>query len=95
MTSIRSLVLCLFFATSAHAQTVDARDRGFLSTGMAEGEVVLKIGKPDHEAVVASAKGRPEEKTWTYFPHFRDAQTLTVVTFKGGVVTKVERKISR
>lgn len=80
---------------SSGALAVDARDRGFISKGMAEGEVLFKIGKPDHEAVVSSVKGQPEEKTWTYFPHYRDPQTLTLITLRGGVVAGVERKISR
>lgn len=80
-------------ASCAHA--VDARDRGFLREGMAEGEVLLKIGKPDHEAFVRNVRGQPEEKTWTYFPHYRDPQTLTIVTFRSGVVANIERKINR
>jgi hypothetical protein len=82
-------------AASAHAQTIDPRDRGFLSLGMPEGEVVFKIGKPDHEAYVRNARGQPEEKTWTYFPHYRDPQTLTIVTLRAGVVANIERKIAR
>lgn len=90
------VVLALLMTLSAtDAQAVDARDRGFLSVGMGEGEVVLKIGKPDHEAIVKSVKGQPEEKTWSYFPHPRDPQTLTVLTFRGGVLDKIDRKISR
>lgn len=90
------VVLALFLTLSAPAaQAVDARDRSFLSVGMGEGEVVLKIGKPDHEAIVKSVKGQPEEKTWSYFPHPRDPQTLTVLTFRGGVLDKIDRKISR
>lgn len=85
----------LLAATSSATWAVDARDRGFLSLGLAEGEVLFKIGKPDHEALVANSKGQPEQKTWTYFPHSRDPQTLTIVTLRAGVVTHVERKIQR
>lgn len=77
------------------AQAVDARERGFISRGMHEGEVIHRIGKPDHEAMVRSVKGQPEEKTWTYFPAARDPQTLTILTLRGGVVVEIERKISR
>ena len=83
------------FAASASLAATDARDRGFISVGMAEGEVLFKIGKPDHEAFVLNVKGQPEEKTWTYFPHSRDPQTLTIITLRAGVVANVERKISR
>ena len=91
----RSIVLHLLLAGSAVAFAADARDRSFLSKGMPEGEVLFKVGKPDHEAFVNNAKGQPEEKTWTYFPHPRDPQTLTVVTFRSGVVAHIERKIAR
>ena len=74
---------------------IDARDRGFISKGMAEGEVLFKIGKPDHEAVVSNVRGQPEEKTWTYLPHYRDPQTLTLITLRAGVVVNIERKIAR
>lgn len=92
--SLIAAALCLASAY-AQAQTIDPRDRGFLSRGMPEGEVVFKIGKPDHEAFVRNARGQPEEKTWTYFPHHRDPQTLTIVTLRAGVVAHIERKIAR
>ena len=82
-------------AATACALAVDARERGFIGVGMAEGEVLFRIGKPDHETFVANAKGQPEEKTWTYFPHSRDPQTLTILTLRSGVVAHVERKIVR
>ena len=85
-------VVCV---ASASALAIDARDRGFISAGMAEGEVLFKIGKPDHEAFILNVRGRPEEKTWTYFPHPRDPQTLTIITLRAGVVAKIERKIAR
>ena len=95
--SIASKLLAslLLGASSAGALAVDARERGFISLGMAEGEVLFRIGKPDHETFVANVKGQPEEKTWTYFPHSRDPQTLTIITLRSGVVANVERKISR
>lgn len=73
----------------------DARERKYIREGMGEGEVVLKIGKPDHEAFNRVVRGLPEQKTWTYFPHARDPQTMTVLTFHAGVVSRVDRKISR
>lgn len=88
---LASLVTCL--ATPALA--ADARERGFIRAGMAEGEVLYRIGKPDHEAFIANVKGQPEEKTWTYFPDARDPQTLTLITLRSGVVAQIERKIAR
>ncbi len=80
---------------SALVWAADAAERGFIRKGMKEGEVVLKIGKPDHETFIRNVKGLPEEKTWTYFPHTNDPQTLTLLTLKAGVVEAVERKIAR
>ena len=62
---------------------------------MGEAEVLLKIGKPNHEVFQRDVRGQPEEKTWSYFPHARDPQTLTIVTLHAGVATRVDRKISR
>jgi hypothetical protein len=77
------------------ASASDAAERGFIRKGMKEGEVVLRIGKPDHETFIRNIKGEPEEKAWSYFPDPRDPQTLTIITLKAGVVHLVERKISR
>ncbi len=90
-----ALALIALASASAVSAEPDAGERKFIRQGMGEGEVVLKIGKPDHEAIVKSVKGQPEEKTWSYFPHPRDPQTLTVLTFRGGVLDKIDRKISR
>ena len=91
----RLLAPLLLLVSSTGALAVDARERGFIGVGMAEGEVLFRIGKPDHEAFVANEKGQPEQKTWTYFPHSRDPQTLTIITLRAGVVSHIERKISR
>jgi hypothetical protein len=95
MPILKTLLCQLLVVACASAFAIDARDRGFISKGMKEAEVLLKIGRPDHEAFVNNAKGLPEEKTWTYFPHARDPQTLTILTLREGVVSDIERKISR
>ena len=95
MSFARSILAVTLAAASASATAADARERGFISKGMAEGEVLLRIGKPDHEAFVRDVKGQAEEKTWTYFPDSRDPQTLTIITLRAGVVSHIERKISR
>lgn len=77
------------------ARAADAGERKFIREGMGEGEVLFKIGPPDHEAFIRNERGQPEEKTWTYFPHSRDPQTLTILTFHAGVVTRIDRKIAR
>ncbi|MCW5636335.1 MAG: hypothetical protein KIT17_23565 [Rubrivivax sp.] len=95
MTIVKPLLCFFLAASSAGALAVDARDRSFIRKGMAEGEVLLKIGKPDHETFIRNVKGQAEEKSWTYFPHYRDPQTLTIITLRAGVVVDIERKIAR
>jgi hypothetical protein len=95
MTLAKTFLCCLLVAAAPSVLAVDARDRGFIRKGMAEGEVLYKIGKPDHEAFIRNIRGQPEEKTWTYFPHYRDPQTLTIITLRAGVVADIERKIAR
>lgn len=95
MPSPKAAVALLLACVAASAHAADARERGFVRLGMAEGEVLFRIGQPDHEALVQDSKGRPEEKTWTYFPHSRDPQTLTIITLRSGVVANIERKIAR
>ncbi|MCE9658394.1 MAG: hypothetical protein K8R60_07525 [Burkholderiales bacterium] len=95
MSIARVLVASVLYVASACAVAADARERGFISLGMTEGEVFQRVGKPDYEAFVANVKGQPEEKTWTYFPASRDPQTLTIITLRAGVVAKLDRKIVR
>ena len=90
-----ALMLSMATLAGSAAWAIDARERGLISNGTPEGEVVFRIGKPDHEAYIRNQRGLPEEKSWTYFPHPRDPQTLTIITFRAGVVVNVERKISR
>ena len=85
----------LLALTTSLSWAQDADERRFIRKGMKEGEVVLRIGKPDHETFIRNVKGEPEEKAWTYFPDPRDPQTLTILTIRAGVVDLVERKISR
>lgn len=95
MASIRLWSLVLLACASASTLAADAGERKFIRKGMGEGEVVLKIGIPDHEALHRAVRGSPEEKTWTYFPYPRDPQTVTILRFHSGRVSEIERKISR
>lgn len=89
------IIASLLALGSTCANAADAAERGFIRQGMGEGEVVFKIGRPDHEAFNRNVRGHPEEKTWTYFPHVRDPQTLTIIRFHSGVVTRIDRQIAR
>ena len=92
----RNFVAAMLLALAgASALASDPAERGFIRRGMGEGEVLFKLGKPDHEALNRSVRGEPEEKTWTYFPHARDPQTLTIIKFHSGVVSTIERQIAR
>jgi hypothetical protein len=92
---MKLVLLAALAAISTCTIAEDARERGFIRKGMPEGEVLYRIGKPDHEALVRVVRGEPEEKTWTYFPHYRDPQTLTIITLRAGIVADIERKIAR
>lgn len=95
MFPFRYLVTSLLVLAGASAMAAGAGERKFIRKGMGEGEVILKIGKPDHEAFSGVVREGGEEKTWTYFPHPGDRQTLTVLTFRSGVVTEIDRRIAR
>ncbi len=95
MNHAKVLLVAMLAAAGSSATAADAAERGFIRKGMPESEVLLRIGKPDHQTFVRNIKDEPEEKAWSYFPHSRDPQTLTIVTFRSGIVLSVERKISR
>lgn len=95
MNATHTLFAAALLAAGALAQAQDAYERGFIRKGMHEAEVLLKIGKPDHETFVRNVRGQAEEKAWSYFPDSRDPQTLTIITLRAGVVHAVERKIAR
>lgn len=95
MKSPKFVVACLLALAATSSLAADARERRFISKGMGEGEVLQRIGKPDNEAFQRVVRGEPEEKTWTYFPHHRDPQTMTILTFHAGRVSRIDRKIAR
>lgn len=83
----------LFLASSTCA--ADASDRKFIRDGMSEGEVVMKIGRPDSESVDTGGGAKVTVKRWTYFPASGDPQTVTTLTIREGKVIEVSRQISR
>lgn len=64
-------------------------ERKFLQAGMSEAEVLQKVGRPDVESDGRSKEGR----RWTYLPTDGDPGVLTTLTFGGGKVTHIERKV--
>ena len=95
MNLVKSIAMVVVASAGTLAIAADAGERKFIREGMGEGEVLFKVGKPDHEAFIRNVSGEPEQKAWTYFPHSQDPQTITVLTFHAGVVSRVDRKISR
>jgi hypothetical protein len=94
MKSLKSFALVLFLVTSTVFAASDA-ERKFIREGMSEGEVLMKIGKPDAESEDTGGGARIAQKRWTYFPSAGDPQTLTVITLRQGKVIEVSRQISR
>jgi hypothetical protein len=58
---------------------------------MTQAEVLHRIGRPDMQL----NSRRKEGMQWSYLPTGGDADTLTTVTFNGGMVIRVERKVVR
>ena len=76
---------------SAKARTEKARkdpsERGHLHSGMTEGEVLARVGKPD----VTAGQRNGRQMRWTWLPAEGDSETVTTVTIVAGIVTNVER----
>ena len=93
-TKVRLAVLCLSFV-GLNALAADPSDRKFIREGMSEGEVVMKIGKPDSESVDSGGGAKVAVKRWMYFPTSGDPQTMTTITIRDGKVAEVSRQVSR
>ena len=89
-----SVALLLFFCVSA-VFAADPSERKFIREGMSEGDVLMKIGKPDSESVDTGGGATQTVKRWIYFPASGDQGTMTTVVLKNGKVTEVSRQISR
>lgn len=93
---MKSLLLALLLGlNSVAALAADASERKFIREGMSEGDVLVKIGKPDSESVDSGGAAKVVEKRWIYLPTSGDAQTLTTITLRAGKVVEVTRQISR
>lgn len=92
--TLKAAFLCLAFAASA-ALAADAADRKFIREGMSEGEVMMKIGRPDSESTDTGGGAKITVKRWIYFPAPGDPQTVTTLTIRDGKVIEVSRQMSR
>lgn len=94
MNRIAKLMFLLALAAPT-ALAADANERKFISGGMTEAEVIIRIGRPDSESALGGSGSVVTDKQWTYFPAPGDSQTLTVITIVQGRVANVERRIMR
>ena len=86
-------MMVAFAATSAFA--ADAGERKFIREGMSEGEVLMKIGKPDSQSEDTGGGAKVTIKRWIYMPTYGDAQTMTTVVLEQGKVKEVTRQVLR
>lgn len=75
-------------------------ERRFISRGMSQGEVLARIGRPDHIVGPEGGIHRRRDAVrgvlrWVYLPAPGEGDTMTTVAFEGSVVTHVERRIVR
>jgi hypothetical protein len=75
-------------STSKRAEGNPA-ERKHISSGMAQGEVLARIGKPN---VVSGGR---KAKNWVYFPAPGDESTMTTLSMSDGRVARVDRKVMR
>jgi len=73
----------------------DAGERRFITSGMTEGEVLMKIGKPDSQSEDSGGGAKVTVKRWIYFPAPGDSQTMTTIVIKNGKVEEVNRKVTQ
>jgi hypothetical protein len=88
-----AVLLLLFCVSSVFA--ADASERKFIREGMSEGEVLMKIGKPDSESIDTGGGASLTVKRWIYFPTSGDEQTMTTIVLKDGKVIEANRTVSR
>ena len=67
----------------------DGAARKFVRQGMTAAEDIAKLGRPD-----ATAGGSKQQQTrWSYLPTPDDPDTVTTITFAGGTVSDITRKV--
>lgn len=92
---IRTVLLAFWMLMPTLTLAADASERVHLREGMSEGEVLVKVGKPDSESFDSGGGSKITVKRWIYLPHPNDQQTVTTVTLREGRVTYVSRQVLR
>lgn len=89
------LLALLCFSPFAMSDAVPFSDFKFIDTGMSEGEVLYRIGVPDHETIQSDFYHNIIRKTWFYIPEKRTPSSkrwISEVTFDfRGNVSNVKR----
>lgn len=87
-----TLLVSAMLTTSALA---GAEERRFVREGMSEGEVLMKLGKPDSQSEDSGGGARTTVKRWIYLPAPGDPQMMTTIVIRNGQVVEVNRQIAR
>jgi hypothetical protein len=94
LTFIRSLIFAAALSAGFAGAAEEAAPRGMafevyirLEHGMTEGELVLRAGKPDHQALDNLREGL---KSYYYFPTLANP-FLTTVTLRSGRIENIDR----
>lgn len=90
---IRAVIISL--AVAASLAYAGDTERKFIREGMSEGEVLVKIGRPDSESTDSGGGARVVVKRWIYLPSPGDPQMVTTIVLRDGRVAEVNRQMSR
>jgi len=93
--SCRTVIFAGLLAATTSALAADASERRFIREGMSEGEVLLKIGKPDSASDDTGGGAKVTEKRWIYLPASGDDRTMTTLVLRNGKVIEVNRKVTQ
>jgi hypothetical protein len=90
--------LTIFLVSALAVSSVlaaDASARQFIHEGMAEGDVLVKIGKPDSASDDIGGGARVTEKRWIYLPAHGDNRTMTTLVLCNGKTLEVHRQVTQ
>jgi len=95
MRRMRPWIAAIALIVAWPALAADAGERRFITSGMSEGEVLMKIGKPDAQSEDSGGGAKVAVKRWIYLPAPGDSQTMTTILIKNGRVEEVNRKVTQ